>query len=101
MPASAVALLTGANLCASYLRCNQTQEAEIPYCALNRIVGVPVQKCPALEPASPFGANEGRAKWASAAVLGGSPPPRSVTTPSCGDEAQAESSHAMVKPSIP
>jgi hypothetical protein len=26
---------------------------------------------------------------------------RSVTTPSCGDEAQAESSHAIATPSIP
>jgi hypothetical protein len=47
-----------------------------------------------------LGAYEGRAKWAVAAVIPGSLD-RSVTTPSSGEEAQAESIHATSKASIP
>jgi hypothetical protein len=64
-------------------------------------IGVPIQKCPELDPLSPLGAYDGRGKWAAVAVIPGSVPPRSVTTPSWGDEAQAESSHAITKAIIP
>jgi hypothetical protein len=47
-----------------------------------------------------LGAYDGRGKWASTAVIFGSFAD-SVTTPSWGDEAQAESSHAITKGSIP
>jgi hypothetical protein len=57
----------------------------------------PIQKCPELAPASPLGANDGRAKWASGAVIGGSV--RSLTTPS-SDEAQAERRQASARHSI-
>ena len=63
--------------------------------------GVPIQKCPELVPLSPLGAYDGRWKWAAVAVIGGSEGADSVTTPSWGDEAQAESSHAITKVSIP
>jgi hypothetical protein len=59
-----------------------------------------LQKWPELIPASPPGAYDGRAKWAEVDVLGRSPA-GSVTTPSCGDDAHAESSHAITKASIP
>ena len=65
------------------------------------MTGLPTQKCPELIPASPPGAYDGRAKWAEVDVIGGSVGPDSVTTPSWGDEAQAESSHAITKASIP
>src|SRR5262245_39656217 len=60
----------------------------------------PIQTCPELAPASPLGAYDGRGKWAAVAVIAG-PPARSVTTPSSGDEAQAESNHAITKARIP
>jgi len=63
-------------------------------------IGVPIQKCPELDPPSPFGAYEGFGKWASIAVIFGSVF-RSVTTPSWDSEAQAQSSHAIIKASIP
>ena len=63
-------------------------------------IGIPIQKCPELDPDSPFGAYDGRAKWASVAVIFGSVDP-SVTTPSWDCEAQAESSHTIIKASIP
>jgi len=63
-------------------------------------IGVPIQKCPELDPPSPFGAYEGFGKWASIAVICGSVF-RSVTTPFWGSEAQAESSHVIIKASIP
>ena len=62
-------------------------------------IGVPIQKCPELDPPSPFGAYEGFGKWASIAVICGSVF-RSVTTPFWGSEAQAESSHAIAKATI-
>jgi hypothetical protein len=65
------------------------------------MTGVPAQKCPELIPASPPGAYDGRGKWAEVDVIGGSVGPDSVTTPSWGDEAQAESSHAITKASVP
>ncbi|MGE5214526.1 MAG: hypothetical protein ACM3NN_12645 [Nitrospirota bacterium] len=61
----------------------------------------PIQKCEELTPPSPPGAYDGRWKWAAVADIGGSLNVLSVTTPSSGDEAQAESSHAITKPSIP
>ena len=61
----------------------------------------PIQKCPVLDPASPLGANDGREKWAAVLVIGGSFEVLSVTTPSSGPEAQAESSHAIIKANIP
>jgi hypothetical protein len=61
---------------------------------------VPIQKCPELIPASPPGAYDGREKWAEVDVIPGSDA-FSVTTPSWGDEAQAESSHAITKARIP
>jgi hypothetical protein len=57
-------------------------------------------ECPELIAVSPPGAYDGRAKWAEVDVIGGSFA-FSVTTPSWGDEAQAESSHAITKTSIP
>src|ERR1043166_6424876 len=59
------------------------------------------QKCPELTPPSPQGAYDGRGKWAVVAVIAGSFEVLSVTTPSSGPEAQAERSHAIIKPSIP
>jgi hypothetical protein len=51
---------------------------------------------------SPPGAYDGRAKWAAVDVIGGSSAaPDSVTVPSWGDEAQAESSHAITNANIP
>src|SRR4030095_5267189 len=67
----------------------------------SQLTGVPIQKCPELVPASPPGAYDGRAKWAAALVIGGSFCADSVTTPPSGDEAQAESSHAITNASIP
>lgn len=64
-------------------------------------IGVTTQKCPELTPASPPGAYDGRAKWAEVDVIGGSKGADSFTTPCSGDEAQAESSHTITKPSIP
>src|ERR1700747_1684692 len=55
-----------------------------------------IQKCPELIPSLP-GLNVGRAKGAGSAPA----PGLSMTTPSCGDEAQAENSHAITKASIP
>ena len=60
----------------------------------------PNQKCPELTPASPPGAYAGRGKWAEVDVIFGSDA-FSVTTPSWGDEAQAESSHETIKARIP
>jgi len=64
---------------------------------------VPIQsppECPELIP-SPPGANDGRAKWAEVLVIGASAGAFSVTTPSWRDEAQAESSHAVTRATIP
>src|SRR4030095_4938536 len=58
-------------------------------------------ECPELDPASPLGAYDGRGKWAAVAVNCGSEDTDSVTTPSWGDEAQAASSHAISKATIP
>ena len=67
-------------------------------------MGAPIQKLPPewpeLVPSLP-GAYDGRVKWAAVDVMGGSVAPDSVTTPSWGDEAQAESSHATTKANIP
>jgi len=49
---------------------------------------------------SPPGAYDGREKWAAVLVIGGSLGADSVTTPSWGDEAQAESSHPITNASI-
>jgi hypothetical protein len=49
---------------------------------------------------SPPGAYDGREKWAAVDVIPGSDA-FSFTTPSWGDEAQAESSHAITKARIP
>ena len=57
-------------------------------------------ECPELIAESPPGAYAGREKWAEVDVIPGSLA-FSVTTPSWGDEAQAESSHASTKTSIP
>jgi hypothetical protein len=57
-------------------------------------------ECPELIDESPPGAYAGRPKWAAVDVIPGSLA-FSVTTPSWGDEAQAESSHASTKTSIP
>ena len=59
---------------------------------------VSIQKCPEPIPSLP-GAYDGRGKWASTAVIPGSG--RSVTTPSWGEEAQAESRHPNTKATIP
>jgi hypothetical protein len=66
-------------------------------------MGVPIQKPPEwaeLIP-SPPGAYDGRLKWAAVDVIGASVGADSVTTPSWRDEAQAESSHAITKATIP
>jgi hypothetical protein len=97
--ANVVCLITDPNLCAGHLRCNQPQETGSAPTASTR--DVQNQKCPVLLPPSPFGAYDGFGKCASIAVICGSPVPRSVTTPSCGPEAQAESSHAITKANIP
>jgi hypothetical protein len=62
----------------------------------------PIQnpECPELIAESPPGAYAGREKWAAVDVIPGSLA-FSVTTPSWGEEAQAESSHASTKTSIP
>jgi hypothetical protein len=62
----------------------------------------PIQnpECPERIPVSPPGAYDGRWKWAEVLVIPGSLAD-SVTTPSWGDEAQAESSHAITKARIP
>ena len=64
-------------------------------------MGGPIQKCPELVPASPPGAYDGREKWAEVDVIGSSVGADSVTTPSWGDDAQAESSHAITIASMP
>lgn len=56
-------------------------------------------ECPELIAVSPPGAYAGRGKWAAVDDIFGSDA-FSVTTPSWGDEAQAESSHANTKTSI-
>jgi hypothetical protein len=61
-------------------------------------MGASTQKCPELIPSLP-GAYDGRAKWAAVDVMCSSVD--SVTTPSWGDEAQAENSHPITKGSIP
>ena len=64
---------------------------------------VPIQKLPEwpeLIP-SPPGAYDGREKWAAVDVIGGSVGADSLTTPSSGDEAQAESRHAITRAKIP
>jgi hypothetical protein len=58
-----------------------------------------IQKCPELIPASPPGAYDGRPKCAAVDVW--CSPVSSLTTPSSGDEAQAESSHATASTRIP
>ena len=67
-------------------------------------MGAPIQKLPPewaeLIPESPPGAYDGRLKWAAVDVIPGSDA-FSLTTPSWGDEAQAESSHATTKTNIP
>jgi hypothetical protein len=65
-------------------------------------MGAPIQKPPEwLEVIpSPPGAYDGREKWAEVDVIPGSDA-FSVTSPSWGDEAQAESSQAITKASIP
>ena len=64
-------------------------------------MGAPIQKPEWLELIpSPPGAYDGREKWAAVDVIPGSDA-FSFTTPSWGDEAQAESSHASTKASIP
>jgi hypothetical protein len=60
---------------------------------------VTTQKCPELVPPSPLGAYDGRGKWAAVSVICGSVGVDSVTTPSWGEEAQAESRHAISKAS--
>src|SRR5262249_33724019 len=62
-------------------------------------IGVTTQKCPELVPPSPLGAYDGRGKWAAVSVICGSVGVDSVTTPSWGEEAQAESRHAISKAS--
>ena len=57
--------------------------------------------CPELLPPSPFGAYDGRGKCAAVLVIGSSVGADSLTTPSWGDDAQAENSHATTKTSIP
>ena len=101
-PVGAACLITDANLCAGHLRCNQPQEKAVTDRAYSLNDGAPIQnpECPELIPVSPPGAYDGREKWASVAVIFGSDA-FSVTTPSWGDEAQAESSHASIKTSIP
>ena len=63
----------------------------------------PIQnpECPELIPVSPLGAYDGREKWAVVESMGASVGANSLTTPSWRDEAQAESSHAITKASIP
>ena len=64
---------------------------------------VPIQNPPEwaeLVPSLP-GANDGRSKWAAVDVIGASVGADSVTVPSWGDEAQAESSHAITRANIP
>ena len=57
----------------------------------------PIQnpECPELIPVSPPGAYDGREKWAEVDVIPGSDA-FSFTTPSWGDEAQAESHHEKI-----
>ena len=64
------------------------------------MTGAPIQnpECAELVP-SPPGAYDGRGKWAAVDVMRSSVD--SVTTPSWEDEAQAESSHAITKASVP
>ena len=64
--------------------------------------GPPIQnpECPELIDESPPGAYAGREKWAEVDVIPGSDA-FSFTTPSWGDEAQAESSHVSTKARIP
>ena len=100
-PISAACLITDPNLCAGHLRCNQPRETAAQHALAVSTTGVPIQKCPELDPASPLGPYDGRGKWAAVAVIGGSKGADSVTTPSWGDEAQANRSHAITKASTP
>ena len=59
-------------------------------------IDAPIQKCPELIPSLP-GLNVGRAKGAGSAPA----PGLSMTTPSSGDEAQAESRNITSKASTP
>lgn len=97
----AACLITDANLCAGHLRCNQPQEKAVTGCAYSLNDARLNQKPEWLELVpSPPGAYDGREKWAAVDVIPGSDA-FSFTTPSWGDEAQAESSHAITKASIP
>jgi hypothetical protein len=95
-------LITDANLCAGHLRCNQRQEkppTDRAY-SLNDAPQIQNPECPELIAESPPGAYDGREKWAAVDVIPGSDA-FSFTTPSWGEDAQAESSHASTKTSIP
>jgi hypothetical protein len=101
-PTSAACLITEANLCAGHLRCNQLRKTAVTVTERHYLLTdtLAIQKCPELLPPSPLGAYDGFGKWASIAVIFGSVF-RSVTTPSWDSEAQAQSSQAIIKASIP
>ena len=99
-PVSAVFLITKPKLCARHLQCKPSHERGRSQIALTILtMGDPIQKCPELIPASLPGAYDGRPKCAAVDVW--CSPVSSLTTPSSGEEAQAESSHAITKASIP
>ena len=77
----------------------QQRETPVADCAWVEATRDPIQKCPELIPASPPGAYDGRPKWAAVDVWCSAV--SSLTTPSSGDEAQAESSHATTNTRMP
>src|SRR3954447_12804302 len=86
-----------------HVRCNQSNTSESRTASAVPTLSALTQKPPEwaeLIP-SPPGAYDGREKWASEVSMGASVGANSFTTPSSCDEAQAESSEAIIKISIP
>jgi hypothetical protein len=87
----------GTNVGAGLLLCNQRREIRVAE-QTGEGGAETNQKWPEVLPDSPLGANDGRGKWASVAVIAGSV--RSVTTPVSESDEQQASSHPTVKQSI-
>ena len=101
-PVSAAFLITKPKLCARHLQCKPSYERRRSQIVLTvSTMGAPIQKPEWAEliAESPPGANDGRPKCAAVDVWCSAV--SSLTTPSSGEEAQAERSHAITKASIP
>jgi hypothetical protein len=99
-PVNAACLITDAKpMCGSSLMQTEPQRGRSQIALTISTMGDPIQKCPELMPESPPGAYDGRPKCAAVDVW--CSPVSSLTTPSSGEEAQAESSHATTNTRIP